>query len=102
MSDEREHSVLQRLPDDRQRVMCFGHKTFCCKEDMEDEPAWHEVIFRFVLSSYSLKKEMPQDIEESVLQEISIVETWDLDEGDFDGHVIGVTKWKRLKKEESQ
>lgn len=97
--EEIEYSVLQRLPDDRQRVKCFGHKTFCCKEDMDDEPAWHEVVFQFDISSYRLKKEMPEDVEESVIQEISVVESWDLDEGDFDGHVIGVTKWKRIKED---
>jgi|SRR5580693_1879840 hypothetical protein len=97
MSEEREYSVLEWLPDDRQRVMCFGYKTFCCKEDMEDEPAWYEVIFRFIVSSYRLKKEMPEDVEESVMEEIKVVECWDLDERAFDGHVIGVTKWKRIK-----
>jgi hypothetical protein len=96
MSEEREYSVLEWLPNDRERVMCFGHKTYCCIEDMEDEPAWHEVIFRFVMSSYRLKKQMPEDLEESVMQDIRVVESWDMDEGDFDGHVIGVTKWKKI------
>lgn len=102
MSDEKEHSVLCALPSPGQRVMCFGYKTFCCKEDMDDKPEWHKVVFSFDVTSYRLKKEMPEDIEDSVIEEIHTVENWDLDEGEFDGHVIGVTKWKRLKKEEIQ
>lgn len=91
--EEKEHSVLKWLPSDGERVMCFGHKTFCCQEDMEEEKAWHEVIFELVIHSYKLKEEIPQDPEESVLDSYEVGEFWGMDHE----HVIGVTKWKYIK-----
>lgn len=91
-------SVLDCLPANGQRCFCFGYKTFCCKEDMDDSPEWHEVIFTFEISSYRLKKEIPIDIEESIIEEIKVIEFWEIypiSEDDND-HVIGVTKWKLL------
>lgn len=92
----KEYSVLQRLPDDREKCLCFGHKTFCCKEDMEKEPEWHRVVFRFLVSSYCLKKEFPKDIEESILERCEVVEEWECVGDEPKEHVIGVTKWKKL------
>ncbi len=98
MSEER--SVLHGLPDGGQRCLAFGHKTYCCSEDMEEEPAWHEVIFGFTIGSYSLKKEIPSDPEESILKSFDVVEKWNLytDEKYEYGereHLLGVTKWNR-------
>lgn len=71
-----EYSVLERLPNNEQRCLCFGYKTFCCKEDMDDDPEWHEVTFIFHIWTYKLKKEFPEDIEESVLEKSEIKEDW--------------------------
>lgn len=90
------YSVLQCLPDDGQRCLCFGHHTYCCVEDMDEEAAWHEVTFKFEVSSYLLKKELPTDPEESVLQEITIEEYWESGPEFTDGHVIGVTEWRPI------
>jgi hypothetical protein len=61
---------------------------------MDEIAEWHEVTFKFEISSYRLKKEFPEDIEESVLDKISTLEVWDL--GGHQGHVIGVTKWRKI------
>lgn len=100
MLEEIEYIVTQILPDNREKVMCFGHETFCCKEDMEKEAAWHEVTFEMVISSYGLKKEIPLCPEESILRCYTVTENWniDYDEQDQDQmgrSVIGVTKWKK-------
>lgn len=91
-------STLKRLPDHEQKCLCFGHKTFCCKEDMDDEPNWHEVTFKFHIASYKLKHEFPEDLEASILEKCSIYELWEIGEDPHEGHVIGVTKWKYLPK----
>lgn len=92
----REFSVLEMLPDDGEVCVCFGHKTFCCKDDMDEMPAWHDVTFRFELSSYKLKEKIPQDPEDSILEFCNFVESWEIGPEFHDGHVIGVTKWKKL------
>ena len=89
--------VTKRLPDNRQKVLCFGHKTYCCSDDMDENPDWHEVIFEFVISSYRIKKEIPKNPEESMLEEYTMCEQWnsvDLDEQRY--HIIGVKKWKNI------
>lgn len=88
-----EYSILERLPDNGQRCLCYGHSTYCCSEDMEELPAWHDVTFRINFSSYSLKQELPEDPEESIFHTYKVRESWDGEEG---MHVIGVTKWKYL------
>lgn len=101
MNDEKTYSILTCLPDNGQRCYCFGHKTYCCVEDMDDEREWHEVIFSFCISSYKLKKEIPSDPEDSILDSYTIAEDWDI-VGQEDlpygarEYVIGVTKWKPL------
>lgn len=90
------YSVLERLPDDGQRVMCFGHKTYCCAQDMDNQPDWHEVTFSFDVSSYKLMKYFPLNIENSVLQEYEVKEHWEIGSEFEDGYVIGVTKWKPI------
>ncbi len=97
MSEDKIYSVLERLPDNGQKCLCFGHKTYCCKEDMEDEPAWHEANFSLEVTSYRLKKEMPEDVEDTVLDEYTVGESWDCGPEFLDGQVIGVTKWKRME-----
>lgn len=87
-----------RLPDDGQRVLCFGHKTFCCKEDMDEDPDWHEVVFRFRVSNYRIRNPLPSDPEDSILSTYEVVEEWDADSDEGAAHVIGVTKWKALPK----
>ncbi len=97
MSDENiEYLVTQRLPDNGQRVMCFGHKTYCCKEDMQEIPDWYEVVFCFTIGSYKIKNIVPVDPEESILQNYTCIESWELGPEFMDGHVIGVTKWKKI------
>ena len=97
MSEDTIYLVNENLPDNETRVFCFGHKTYCCVLDMEEQPQWHEVTFRFVMSSYKLKKEIPQDPEESILEKYSILEKWDATCGEGPEHIIGVTKWKKVK-----
>ncbi len=91
-----EYSVLDRLPYPGKKVLCFGHATFCCEEDM-DEADWHEVIFLLIPISWNLKKEIPKDLEESIYDWLIVSETWQLP-GDHEpgdnNRVIGVTKWK--------
>lgn len=93
----KEYSVLQCLPDSGEKCLAYGHKTFCCKEDMEENPNWHEVIFEFILDRYKLKKEMPKDIEDSVLEYCHFTEFWKVNDGaETENHLIGVTKWRKL------
>jgi len=91
-----EYSVTQRLPDDGQRVLCFGYHTHFCKEDMDEEPDWHEVNFTFEIGSYKLKKEIPEDPEESILEYYQMYEHWKCGDDFSDGFVIGVRKWKSI------
>lgn len=88
--------VTQALPNHGQVVMCYGNKTFCCKEDM-DEPDWHHVRFEFIISAFKLKKNLPSDPEESILEYCKCIENWAIHpENDLNEHVIGVTKWKKI------
>jgi len=92
-----EYSVLQWLPSHGQRCLAYGYKTFCCKEDMKDNPEWHDVTFEFVLSKYKLKKELPQDIEDSVMEYCHFTENWIVNDNEEpSNHLIGVTKWKEI------
>lgn len=97
-SEIKEYSVTERLPNNGQRVLCFGNKTFCCEEDMEKEKDWHEVTFKFNISSYRLKKEIPESPEETILDCYEVYEGWIVQEEEYgaEEHVIGVTKWKKL------
>lgn len=95
----KEYSVLQKLPNNGQKVQCFGHSTYCCFEDMDEEADWHDVTFEFVLLSYKLKDRIPDDPEESVLELIDHAEYWRIgDEVEYgvEEHVIGVTKWRSI------
>lgn len=91
----KEYLTTQCLPDDGQVVQCWGHKTYCCVEDMEETPDWHKVKFKFHVS-YRCKREMPSDIEDSVLEYYEVHESWSVfqEEPDQPEHVIGVTKWR--------
>ena|ERR1700733_14148926 len=83
------------LPNKGERVLCWGHRTFCCEEDMEKEPAWHEVIFTLKISSYTIKPR--ETMEDSIITDAEIYDSWEIaEEGDPKEHVIGVTKWKHL------
>jgi len=93
---DKEWSVLTVLPNNGDRCLCYGYKTFCCEQDMDDEREWHEVTFSFHMACYKLKQEIPQDPEESVLESYDAIESWDIGEEFSDGRVIGVTKWKHL------
>lgn len=77
--------------------MCFGHHTLCCSIDMDKEPAWHEVTFKFQPSSYKIKQTFPKDLEDSILEYCNATEHWNCGEEFEDGFVIGVTKWKKLE-----
>lgn len=91
-----EISVLQRLPNQLQKVLCFGHLTVCCEQDMEKERDWHEVTFKFLVSSYRVKDNIPSNPMESLLCAYSVIEQWQVGEGYLDGFVVGVTKWKPI------
>lgn len=94
----KEYSVLQRLPDNGKKCMAYGHKTFCCKEDMDEKPDWHNVTFKFIFSKMKLKKEFPEDIEDSILEFCHYVENWGVNDGEEpENHLIGVTKWKEIE-----
>ena len=97
MSEETEYSVAQWLPDDGKRVLAFGHHTLCCKDDMEEKSEWHEVTFSFSVVEYRLKKEIPEDAEESILESYKVNECWDCGTEFLDGFLIGVSKWKEIK-----
>lgn len=90
--------VTQRLPDSGTRVLAFGHKTYCCSEDMDEKPEWHECTFKMEVISYGLKPEVPADPEESILRCYEVYESWDIEEVDYGAreHLIGVTKWKKI------
>lgn len=95
MSQEYICSVNKILPNNGEQCFCYGYKTYCCKEDMDTEPDWHEVIFKFVICEYKLKNEIPKDPEESILENIIVTEYWELVSNVEQGHVIGVSLWKR-------
>lgn len=90
------YDVNYILPDDGEKVLCYGHHTLCCKEDMEETPEWHEVTFSFHISQYILKKKIPDDPEESILESYKVTEQWDCGPKWSDGLVIGVTQWRYL------
>lgn len=98
--NDREYLVTHRLPSNDEEVLCYGYKTYCCKEDMDETPDWHEVTFRFKVGSYKLKKEVPEDVEESILECYEVHEAWDCGDYSIDGRVIGVSKWKKKPKKE--
>ncbi len=97
-----EYSVTERLPDNGSRVLCFGHLTYCCTIDMDEEPDWHEVTFRLDVTYYELKKSVPQNPEESILESFEVLETWFIGEESLDGHILGVTKWKKIEPKETK
>lgn len=90
-----EIEVTKWLPNNGERVLCFGHKTYCCKEDMDKEPAWHDVVFEISIDSYSLKPTVPDDPEESILKSYNASECWHCFDDKY-YQVIGVTKWKKF------
>lgn len=97
-----EYSILKILPDDGEKCLAFGHKTFCCIEDMDEKPDWHEVVFKFVVSSYKIKERLPEDIEDSVLESCKFREIWMVNhDDDLQEHLIGVIKWKKLRSTEN-
>lgn len=95
MSDEKEYCVTMRLPQHDHEVMAWGHKTYCCSEDMDAEPSWHKVKFSIEIASYRTKSEIPAHPEESLLQDAKLYDSWEcIDDPDY--HLIGITKWKDL------
>lgn len=88
------YKVTQCLPENGERVLAYGYKTYCCECDKEKERSWHEVIFSFRVFSYKLKKEIPEDIEETILEECECDENWDFD--NEESHLIGVTQWQKV------
>ena len=98
-----EISVLDKLPNNNEIVWCFGNATYCCKLDMEESPTWYLVKFSFDISSYKIKKEIPLDSDESILEDYKIVESWKIisDSKDVEypnERIINVIKWKKLEK----
>lgn len=92
-----EYEVIKRLPNNGEIVLAYGYRTDCCALDMETTRDWHETRFLFLTSSYRLKKVVPSDPEESILEDYKGVEMWECIEDEPRGHVIGVTKWKKIK-----
>lgn len=66
---------------------------------MDENAEWHKVVFNFIVTSYRLKKDIPKDPEESIMENFTVYECWkpleNLDE-DISERIIGVTKWKSL------
>jgi hypothetical protein len=102
VSEEREYSVTQILPCHGQKVKCWGHKTFCCKEDMDEEADWHEVTFQLEVCCYEVKQQIPLDPEETILANYQVHEYWEIEADHTEGQVIGVTKWKGNSRQEKQ
>jgi hypothetical protein len=86
--------ACQMLPDSDSKVLCYGHKTYCCECDMEKEKKWHFATFEMHISSYKLKAGVPP-IDESQIEYAEVRELWHTGN---DEHVIGVTKWRYLPK----
>lgn len=86
----KEVTLPGRLPQNGQMVLCFGHKTMCCDEDMDLEPDWHLAKFEFSIS-YRVKNPLPENLCESLIEYAEVHDYWKIDEY---FHVIGVTKWK--------
>lgn len=97
--DGLEISVTQGLPVNGAIVLCYGYKTVCCEEDMDEEPDWHVVQFKIELVEYKLKKDVPKVKEESVFEYCKVHELWRIvrSEGIENEKVIGVTKWKQIR-----
>ena len=91
-----EYLITQALPDNGKKVLCFGHHTHCCKEDMDKNPAWHEVVFSIRVHTYKIKSVIPDDPEESILEYYKASEHWECSPEFTDGFVIGVTRWKKI------
>lgn len=90
-----EYSTLLRFPPDGKKVMAYGHKTYCCVEDMDEEREWHYVTFELSISEWKHKKSFPDDLEESLIQYPVVRELWKVnDDDDQPAHLIGVTKWR--------
>lgn len=102
MDQETEYLVTEILPEEGQIVKCFGHKTLCCDLDMDKEPAWHVARFRFNVC-YLLKKQVPDDPRESIIEKCDVDATWKcLDDpedviGMPSAEVLKVYKWKKTK-----
>lgn len=92
-----EYSITKILPQNGQKVLCFGHKTCCCVEDMEEIADWHEVVFKMSVGEYGLKKIIPEDPEETILESYEVCEIWKVETDEQPEHIIGVTKWKEIK-----
>jgi len=88
--------VNYKLPTSGHIVKCYGYKTYCCKEYMDEKPDWHTVHFTLRVNSYRLKKTPPTDPEDTILEEYTVKESWDCLEDGQPAHVIGVTKWRML------
>ena len=93
-----EYDVVKRLPNDKQKVLCFGHRTYCCKEDMEKAAAWHVAIFSVIISSFKIRQRPETDIEASLICDAKLLDKWEIEGEDEElrERVIGVTKWKSL------
>jgi hypothetical protein len=91
----REYSVTEKLPRDMCRVRCFGYKQpFLRDRRIYKEPHWYEVYFSFTVKDCKLKKELPKDPRESILESCRVEESWLAVHGDY--CVIGVSKWKAI------
>jgi len=99
MNDQnQEYSSLEGLPENGEKCLCFGYKTFTFTDETDENPDWHEVIFKYHIS-YKLHTEFPEDIQSSLLAYYEVLETWKvIVENDRPSHIIGVTKWKRITK----
>ena len=81
--------VLDRLPKDGEKVLCYGNKTICCELDME-EAAEHNAIFRIKESSW-------KERENGDRYDIKTYPSFDLDPQDELYHLIFVSRWKNRK-----
>lgn len=96
MTEKATYKVTTRLPENRQKVKCFGYLTHCCKKCMQKEMKVHTVIFKLDLEDIILKKQVPEDPEESILESYKVTESWQICDGSLAAQVIGVTEWREL------
>lgn len=96
MTEKTIYKVTDILPKNRQKVKCLGHLTYCCKKCMQKEMKLHTVIFNLDLGDVLLKKQVPEDPEESILESYKVTESWQICDDSLGAQVIGVTEWMEL------
>jgi hypothetical protein len=80
--------VLDELPKEGEKVLCYGNKTICCEIDMQ-EAAEHEATYHLVESEW-------REDEKGNKYDIKTYHSFELEESP-PYHLIFVSRWKRIK-----